>query len=241
MRMSRRARWLSAGAGGAGAPSWPPGHRKCAVGRDAARGADVPCGGREPARARPARSPERAGRPPSARRQLARVWSARCGDEADVAAGMAQSWLASDPELSPSDIGILIENPDLYGSYLREAFGLAGLPLSGLARRGHARCRGRNSASVSPLPAAPSASDGAGIALHLAPDAVAERDRTAARNGDHERGFRPLPRQVVRGSGAIDVCRHPPPRRDSAAGACRRTRGLCRPPEAGTCQGRRRP
>lgn len=53
--------------------------------------------------------------------------------EADVAAGLAQSWLASDPELVASDIGILVEDPDLYGPYLREAFGLAGLPLSGLA------------------------------------------------------------------------------------------------------------
>src|SRR5690606_4398346 len=42
--------------------------------------------------------------------------------EADVAAGMSQSWLASNPELTPSDIGILVENADLYGPYLREAF-----------------------------------------------------------------------------------------------------------------------
>jgi hypothetical protein len=52
--------------------------------------------------------------------------------EAEVASGMAQSWLASDPELKPSNIGILVANPDLYGPFLREAFALAGLPLSGL-------------------------------------------------------------------------------------------------------------
>lgn len=74
---------------------------------------------------------ERVGRHP--RDDSLRVFGVRdAALEADLAAGMAQSWLMSDTELAPSDIGILVPKSGLYGPFLREAFSLAGLPLSGL-------------------------------------------------------------------------------------------------------------
>ena len=59
--------------------------------------------------------------------------------EAEVAAGMAQSWLNASSGLAPADIGILIADADLYGPFLREAFAISGLPLSGLPAQRDAR------------------------------------------------------------------------------------------------------
>ena len=54
--------------------------------------------------------------------------------EAEVAAGMAQQLLSDRPCLSPADIGLLVPDSFEYGVAVEDAFRLAGLPLSGLAR-----------------------------------------------------------------------------------------------------------
>jgi RecB family exonuclease len=53
--------------------------------------------------------------------------------EAEVAAGMAQELLRSDPGLRPADIGILLPDSFEYSVAVHDAFGLAGLLTSGLA------------------------------------------------------------------------------------------------------------
>ncbi|NIR60132.1 MAG: hypothetical protein GWO02_11760 [Gammaproteobacteria bacterium] len=57
--------------------------------------------------------------------------------EAEVAAGMAQRMLEQHRDLAPADIGLLVPEDEEYVAALRDAFSLAGLPLSGLpvARR----------------------------------------------------------------------------------------------------------
>ncbi|MDE0262762.1 MAG: PD-(D/E)XK nuclease family protein [Bryobacterales bacterium] len=52
--------------------------------------------------------------------------------EAETAAGMAQQLLAADPALSPQSIGLLVPDSFEYSVALEDAFGLGGLPLSGL-------------------------------------------------------------------------------------------------------------
>ncbi len=52
--------------------------------------------------------------------------------EAEITAGMAQSLLASDRDLAPADIGILLPDEFSYAIALEDAFELAGLALSGL-------------------------------------------------------------------------------------------------------------
>jgi hypothetical protein len=52
-------------------------------------------------------------------------------EEAEIAAGMAQRMLKEDRSLSPADIGLLIPDRQEYLYALRDAFTLAGLPLSG--------------------------------------------------------------------------------------------------------------
>lgn len=52
--------------------------------------------------------------------------------EADVAAGLAQSLLAAQSDLRPADIGLLAPDSFEYSVALEDAFGLAGLPLAGL-------------------------------------------------------------------------------------------------------------
>ncbi|MFH1555891.1 MAG: PD-(D/E)XK nuclease family protein [Pseudomonadota bacterium] len=59
--------------------------------------------------------------------------------EADFAASLAQSWLDTDPALSPADIGLLLPAGPHYATYVREAFARAGLPLSGLPAGGEQR------------------------------------------------------------------------------------------------------
>ena len=53
--------------------------------------------------------------------------------EAETATGMAQQLLAADPALSPQSIGLLVPDSFEYSVALEDAFGLGGLPLSGLA------------------------------------------------------------------------------------------------------------
>lgn len=52
--------------------------------------------------------------------------------EAEVAAGMVQTMLAGDDELSPADIGLLLPESFEYAVAVEDAFTLAGLALSGL-------------------------------------------------------------------------------------------------------------
>ncbi|WP_406872618.1 PD-(D/E)XK nuclease family protein [Aminobacter sp. P9b] len=52
--------------------------------------------------------------------------------EADVTAGMIQQMLEQSPLLSPAEIGLLLPPDTAYSIYVGEAFGRAGLPLSGL-------------------------------------------------------------------------------------------------------------
>ena len=54
--------------------------------------------------------------------------------EAEVAAGMVQELLSQDPSLSPADIGLLVPASFEYSVAVEDAFGLAGLSLSGLPR-----------------------------------------------------------------------------------------------------------
>ncbi len=51
--------------------------------------------------------------------------------EAETAAGMAQGMLAANRDLKPADIGVLLPDDFGYTIALEDAFGLAGLPLSG--------------------------------------------------------------------------------------------------------------
>jgi RecB family exonuclease len=53
-------------------------------------------------------------------------------EEAEVAAGMAQQMLAENPDLRPSDIGLLMPDSFGYSLAINDAFSAAGLPLSGL-------------------------------------------------------------------------------------------------------------
>ena len=52
--------------------------------------------------------------------------------EAEVAAGMAQQMLAENPDVKPSDIGLLMPDSFGYSLAVNDAFSAAGLPLSGL-------------------------------------------------------------------------------------------------------------
>jgi len=52
--------------------------------------------------------------------------------EAEVAAGMVQTILAEDPDIAPSDIGLLVPDTFEYSLAVNDAFSAAGLPLSGL-------------------------------------------------------------------------------------------------------------
>ena len=63
--------------------------------------------------------------------------------EAEVAAGMVQRILAEHPELRPADIGLLVPERFEYALALKDAFGLAGLPLSGLQAEHWRRDLGR--------------------------------------------------------------------------------------------------
>lgn len=51
--------------------------------------------------------------------------------EAEVAVGMVQGWLADDPTLTPAEIGVLIPDRFEYGVAVADAFGLGGIALSG--------------------------------------------------------------------------------------------------------------
>ncbi len=51
---------------------------------------------------------------------------------AEIAAGMSQSLLASDPDLAPADIGLLLPDDFSYAIAVEDAFQIAGLALSGL-------------------------------------------------------------------------------------------------------------
>lgn len=53
-------------------------------------------------------------------------------EEAEVAAGLAQQMLAEYPDLTPSDIGLLMPDTYEYSVAVFDAFSVAGLPLSGL-------------------------------------------------------------------------------------------------------------
>lgn len=53
-------------------------------------------------------------------------------EEAEVAAGMAQQMLAENPDLTPSDIGLLMPDTYEYSAAVYDAFSVAGLALSGL-------------------------------------------------------------------------------------------------------------
>ncbi|MFG1285149.1 PD-(D/E)XK nuclease family protein [Xanthobacter autotrophicus] len=62
-----------------------------------------------------------------------RVFGVRDSEaEAHVAASLAQRWLDADASLSAGDIGLLIPEGNVYVPFVREAFGRAGIPLSGL-------------------------------------------------------------------------------------------------------------
>jgi hypothetical protein len=51
--------------------------------------------------------------------------------EAEVAAGMVQRWLAEHSDLKPADVGLLLPDEFEYAVAVEDAFRLAGLPLSG--------------------------------------------------------------------------------------------------------------
>lgn len=63
--------------------------------------------------------------------------------EAEVAAGMAQSMLADDPSLKPADIGLLVPDSFEYAAALEAAFRLGGIALSGLPAERWRRDLGR--------------------------------------------------------------------------------------------------
>lgn len=65
--------------------------------------------------------------------------------EAEVAAGMVQRMLAEQPDLNPAQIGLLVPDSFEYALALQDAFGLAGLPLSGLPVEHWRRDLGRES------------------------------------------------------------------------------------------------
>ncbi len=54
-------------------------------------------------------------------------------EEAEVAVGMVQSMLDADTTLSLSDVGLLVPDRVEYECAIRDAFGIAGLPLAGLS------------------------------------------------------------------------------------------------------------
>ena len=64
-------------------------------------------------------------------------------EEAEVAVGMVQSMRREDPELALSDVGLLVPNLVEYEGALRDAFGISGLPLAGLADGSWRRDPGR--------------------------------------------------------------------------------------------------
>ena len=64
-------------------------------------------------------------------------------EEAEIAAGMVQELLAAEPSLSPSQIGLLVPDSFEYSVAIGDAFGLAGLPLSGLSAERWKRDLGR--------------------------------------------------------------------------------------------------
>ena len=64
-------------------------------------------------------------------------------EEAEVAVGMVQSMLRQEKDLTLADIGLLVPNRVEYEGALRDAFGIAGLPLSGLADTSWRRDMGR--------------------------------------------------------------------------------------------------
>ena len=53
-------------------------------------------------------------------------------EEIEVATGMVQQALADNPALAAADFGLLIPNDDRYARGVRDAFSLAGLPVTGL-------------------------------------------------------------------------------------------------------------
>ena len=53
--------------------------------------------------------------------------------ESEIVAGMVQTLLDGDPDLRPSDIGLIVPGKFEYGVALEDAFRLAAVPLSGLA------------------------------------------------------------------------------------------------------------
>ena len=63
--------------------------------------------------------------------------------EAEIAAGMVQSLLGEDPDLKASDVGVLIPDSLDYQTAVDNAFGLAGLPMSGLSKNAVERDLGR--------------------------------------------------------------------------------------------------
>jgi len=64
-------------------------------------------------------------------------------EEAEVAASMAQAILRAEPGLSLAEIGVLVPADDAYGDAVRDAFTLAGLPLSGMSTGQRLRDFGR--------------------------------------------------------------------------------------------------
>jgi PD-(D/E)XK nuclease superfamily len=64
-------------------------------------------------------------------------------EEAEVAVGMVQSMLVDDPTLKLADIGLLVPEQVEYECAIRDAFGIAGLPLAGLSDGGWQRDLGR--------------------------------------------------------------------------------------------------
>ncbi len=63
--------------------------------------------------------------------------------EAEIAAGMAQTLLDGNPDLAPSDIGVLLPDDSCYPAAVGDAFHLAGLALAGLPGERRRRDLGR--------------------------------------------------------------------------------------------------
>ena len=63
--------------------------------------------------------------------------------EAELAAGMVQTLLSEDPDLKESDVGVLVPDSLAYQAAVGDAFGLAGIPLSGLSKGAVERDLGR--------------------------------------------------------------------------------------------------
>jgi ATP-dependent helicase/nuclease subunit B len=64
-------------------------------------------------------------------------------EEAEVAAGMVQAAMANDAGLAPADFGLLVPADSGYAEAVRDVFGRAGLPLSGLCMDRAVRDLGR--------------------------------------------------------------------------------------------------